>query len=421
MDSGRVGVVVTGFGATTPLGPDAVSTWSAALAGESGVVSLSTCWACDLPSRIAAPAAGDPLAAFNRVLARKTDRCQQLAMIAAREAWQHAGAPEVIPDRLGVSVSSGIGGLISTLDAYDMLKAEGWRRISPYTNPMLMANGPAAWIGIELNARAGVHATVSACASGAEAIGYGIEMIRSGRADVVVAGGADACIHPLAIAAFAAMRALSVRNAEPQRASRPFDKGRDGFVLGEGAGMVVLESLPHAAARGAVVHAVAAGVGYSASAHHIAHAHPDGIDGARAIERALVDARVAPAQIVHVNAHASSTPAGDRAEALAIRRALGYAADQAIVSATKSMTGHLLGGAGAVEQVMTICALRDRTAPPTINLEDLDDEVAEAGIEIATEPRELRTGDGPAAALNNSYGFGGHNVSLVLVSAEGNF
>jgi 3-oxoacyl-[acyl-carrier-protein] synthase II len=418
VDSGRVGVVITGFGATTPLGPDAVSTWSAVLAGKSGVVSLSTCWADELPSRIAAPAAADPLAALDRVRARKTDRCQQLALVAAREAWQHAGAPDVIPERLGVSVSSGIGGLISTLDAYDVLKTKGWRRVSPYTNPMQMANGPAAWISIELNARAGVHAPVSACASGAEAIGYGIEMIRSGRADVVLAGGAEACIHPLTIAAFAAMRALSGRNDEPQRASRPFDKGRDGFVLGEGAGIVVLESLAHAAARGAIVHAVAAGVGYSASAHHITHAHPDGLDAARAIERALVDARVEQAQLVHVNAHASSTPAGDRAEALAIRRALGDVGDRVIVSATKSMTGHLLGAAGAVEQVMTICALRDRTAPPTINLEDLDDEVAEAGIKIATGPRELHAGHGPAAALNNSYGFGGHHVSLILVEAE---
>jgi len=356
---------------------------------------------------------------LDRVQTRKVDRCEQLALVAAHEAWRHAGSPQVDPERLGVSVSSGIGGLVSTLDSYDLLKAKGWRRLSPYGIPMLMANGSAGWISIWLDARAGAHTTVSACASGAEAIGYGIEMIRSGRADVVLAGGAEACIHPLSIAAFAAMRALSTRNDEPERASQPFGKGRDGFVLGEGAGMVVLESASHAARRGAVVQAIAAGVGYSADAHHIARARPDGVGAARSMERALADAAVTPGQVVHVNAHATSTPAGDVPEVIAIKRALGEAADRVIVSATKSMTGHLLGGAGAVESVVAICALRDRLAPPTINLEDPDDEVAKLGIDIATELRELPAGHGGTVVMNNSFGFGGHNVSLAFAAPPG--
>jgi 3-oxoacyl-[acyl-carrier-protein] synthase II len=281
---------------------------------------------------------------------------------------------------------------------------------------MLMSNGAAGWIGIELGAHAGVHTAVSACASSAEAIGHGMHMIRSGRADVVVAGGAEAAILPFSIAAFAVMRALSLRNDDPKRASRPFDKARDGFVLGEGAGVIVLESADHAARRGAVVRAVAAGVGYSADAYHVAQTAPDGAGAAQAIQRALADAGVAPEQVVHINAHATSTPSGDAAEAVAIQRAIGSAAAGITVSATKSMTGHLLGGAGGVESIATICALRDSVAPPTINLEDPDDQIISAGIHVASRPRELRTGPGRAVALNNSFGFGGHNVALAFMA-----
>jgi 3-oxoacyl-[acyl-carrier-protein] synthase II len=348
------------------------------------------------------------------VQARRLDRCEQLAIIAAREAWADAGRPEVAPERLGVVVSSGIGGITSIIAGYDLMNEKGWQRMSPYTVPMLMPNGSAGWIGLELNARAGVHTTVSACASGAEAIGYAIDMIRSGRADVVVAGGTEAAILPLNIAAFAAMRALSTRNDEPERASRPFDRGRDGFLLGEGAAVVVLESEEHAAARGAVVHAGAAGVGYSSDAHHIAQPDPAGTGIVSAIQRALADGGLAAEQVVHVNAHATSTPAGDVVEGQAIVAALGPAADGAVVSATKSMTGHLLGGAGALEAVATILALREGVAPPTINLDDPDD----AGVDIATEPRDLKPhGSEPMAALNNSFGFGGHNVCLVFTVA----
>jgi 3-oxoacyl-[acyl-carrier-protein] synthase II len=402
---------VTGLGATSPVGGDVATTWASLLAGRSGARRLPDDWPPDLPVAIAAPAAVDPVTVLDRVQARRLDRCEQLAIIAAREAWADAGRPEVAPERLGVVVSSGIGGITSIIAGYDLMKEKGWQRMSPYTVPMLMPNGSAGWIGLELNARAGVHTTVSACASGAEAIGYAIDMIRSGRADVVVAGGTEAAILPLNIAAFAAMRALSTRNDEPERASRPFDKGRDGFLLGEGAAVVVLESAEHAAARGAVVHAAAAGVGYSADAHHIAQPDPEGTGIISAIQRALADADVATDQVVHVNAHATSTPAGDVVEGQAIVAALGPAADGVVVSATKSMTGHLLGGAGALEAVATILALREAVAPPTINLDDPDD----AGVDIATEPRDLKPhSSAPMAALNNSFGFGGHNATLVV-------
>jgi 3-oxoacyl-[acyl-carrier-protein] synthase II len=410
----RETVVVTGLGATTPLGGDVASTWAAMLAGQSGVRRITEPWAEELPVRIAAQAAADPAEAVGRVQARRMDRCEQFALVAAREAWSDAGAPQGDPERLGVAVTTGIGGIGSTLTAYDTLNDKGWQRISPYTVPMLMPNGSAGWISMEFGAHAGAHSLVSACASGAEAIGYGIDMIRSGRADVVLAGGTEAAIMPLNIGAFAVMRAMSTRNDEPERASRPFDKARDGFVLGEGAGMLVLESLSHARRRGATVYAIAAGAGYSSDAYHIAHPAPDGAWVAAAISRALADARIDPEQVVHVNAHATSTPEGDAVEAQALVRALGPAADGVIVTSTKSMTGHLLGGAGAIESVAAILALRERVAPPTINLEELDDEVP---VTVATEPRPLsRRGSEPMAVLNNAFGFGGHNVSLVFVA-----
>jgi 3-oxoacyl-[acyl-carrier-protein] synthase II len=412
---GRETVVVTGLGATTPLGGDVASTWAAMLEGRSGVRRITEPWAEELPVRIAAPAAADPAEVVGRVQARRMDRCEQLALVAAREAWADAGSPAVDPERLGVAVTSGIGGIGSILAGYDTLKEKGWSRLSPFTVPMLMPNGSAGWISMEFGARAGAHSLVSACASGAEAIGYGVDMIRSGRADVVIAGGTEAAIMALNIAAFAVMRAMSTRNDEPERASRPFDKARDGFVLGEGAGMLVLESLSHARQRGAVVHAIAAGVGYSADAYHIAHPAPDGAGVIAAINRALADGHVDPAQVVHVNAHATSTPEGDTVEAQALAKALGTAIDGVVVTSTKSMTGHLLGGAGAIESVAAILAVREHVAPPTINLEDQDEDVP---VDVATEPRPLsKRGSEPMAVLNNAFGFGGHNVSLVFTSA----
>ncbi|MQA94836.1 MAG: beta-ketoacyl-ACP synthase II [Streptosporangiales bacterium] len=406
-----VKVVVTGLGATTPLGGDAASTWSAMLAGRSGVRALTEDWAADLPARIAAKAAVDPSEVLERVQMRRMDRTQQFALIAAREAWAAAGSPEVEPERLGVAVSSGIGGINTTLNQYDIFKEKGWRRVSPFTVPMLMPNGPAATVELEFKARAGAHTTVSACSSGSEAIGYGIDMIRSGRADVVIAGGTEAALHPLNLAAFASMRALSTRNDEPERASRPFDKNRDGFVMGEGAGIVILERAEYAAARGATVYAVAAGVGYSSDAFDLVAPDPNG--GAAAARHALADAGLEPSDIRHVNAHATSTPTGDISETEGIRMALGDAADDVAVTATKSMTGHLLGGAGAVESIAAILALRDGKVPPTANLDDIDDGVV---VDVVRgEPRVLP--EGRIAALNNSFGFGGHNVVLAFSRA----
>jgi len=406
-------IVVTGLGATTPLGGDVDSTWSGLLAGRSGARKLTEDWAEQLPVRIAATVAVDPLDVLDRVEARKLDRTGQLALIAAREAWADAGTPEVEPERLGVVIASGIGGAVTLLNSWDTLRDNGPRRVSPYAIQMLMPNGPAGAVGIELKARAGVHAPASACASGAEAIAFAVTMIRSGRADVVVAGGTEACIHPMPIAAFANMMALSRRNDEPERASRPYDKGRDGFVFAEGAGVLVLESAEHAAARGVQVYAEVAGAGITSDAHHMAQPDPVGAGAARAMRLALEQAELAPGDIIHINAHATSTPQGDVAEAKAIRDALGDAADGAVVSATKSMTGHMLGAAGAVESIAVVKALSERKAPPTINLDDPDDEVH---LDVAVgEPRDLRDGD--VAALNNSFGFGGHNVALAFRSA----
>jgi len=407
-------VVITGLGATTPVGGDVASTWSALLAGRSGGRVLTQEWAEQLPVRIAAPLLVDTSEVLPRPQIKRLDRSGQMALIAAREAWQDAGAPEVDGDRLAVVVASGIGGVTTLLDAYDTLKEKGPRRVMPLTVPMLMPNGPAAAIGLELKARAGVHTPVSACASGAEAIAYGLDMIRSGRADVVVVGGTEAAIHPLPLAGFAAMQALSSRNDEPGRASRPYDKGRDGFLLGEGAGILVLETLESARARGATIYAEVAGAGLTSDGYHIAAPDPEGTGAARAMRAALADGDLTADDVVHLNAHATSTPVGDVAEVAAIRAALGSATDRVAVSATKSMTGHLLGAAGAVESIASALALYHRTAPPTINLEDLDDDVA---LDVVgAEPRTLR--DGQIAALNNSFGFGGHNVALAFRSVD---
>ncbi len=408
-------VVVTGLGATTPLGGDVASTWAGLLAGRSGIKPLDYEWVerHDLPVRIAGTLAVEPGEVLTRPEVKRLDRSGQMAVIAAREAWQHAGAPEVDGERLAVVVASGIGGVTTLLSAYDTLLERGPRRVLPLTVPMLMPNGPAGAIGIELGARAGVHTPVSACASGAEAIAFGMAMIRDGRADVVVAGGTEAAIHPLPIAGFAAMQALSTRNDEPERASRPYDKGRDGFVLGEGAGIVVLESAERAKARGARIWGEVAGAGITSDAHHIAAPDPVGAGAARAMRAALEQAGATPEEVIHVNAHATSTPAGDVAEAQALRAALGDSAGRVAVSATKSMTGHLLGAAGAVEAIATILALFERQAPPTTNVDDPDDDIA-LDVVRAT-PRAL---PGGGVALNNSFGFGGHNVALVLRSSE---
>ncbi|MFE1547426.1 beta-ketoacyl-ACP synthase II [Streptomyces sp. NPDC058718] len=417
MSSTNRTVVVTGIGATTPLGGDSASTWEGLLAGRSGVRPLEGERFAELPVQIAATAAVDPGDVLPRPLARKLDRSAQFALIAAREAWADAGytAPageddKIAPERLGSVIASGIGGVTTLLDQYDVLKEKGVRRVSPHTVPMLMPNSPSANVGLEVNARAGVHTPVSACASGAEAIGYAVEMIRTGRADVVIAGGTEAAIHPLPIAAFANMMAMSKNNEEPTKASRPYDTGRDGFVLGEGAGVVILESEEHAKARGARVYCEVIGQGLSADSHHIAQPEPTGRGIAAAMQNLLDSTDLKPSEVVHLNAHATSTPQGDVAEIKALRKVLGDDLDHVAISATKSMTGHLLGGAGGIETVATVLALHNRLAPPTINIDELDPEV-DADI-VRGEPRELP--QGTIAAINNSFGFGGHNVVLAF-------
>lgn len=405
-------VVITGLGALSPLGADVATTWSSLLAGKSGVVRMAADWAPDIPAQIAAPVAKDPSELMDRVEIRKLDRSEAFALIAAREAWSDSGKPEVESERLGVVIASGIGGVLTLLGAYDVLKEKGARLVSPHTVPMLMPNGPAAHVGIEIGARAGVHTPVSACASGAEAIGYALEMIRNNRADVVVAGGTEAAIHPLPMAGFANMKALSTRNDDPVRASRPYDRDRDGFVLGEGAGVLVLELLEHATARGAKVYGEIVGQGLTSDGFHIAAPDPAGTGATRAMRAAMESSGISPKDIVHLNAHATSTPVGDIAEAGAITHALGSDAEHVAISATKSMTGHLLGGAGALESIFTVLALHHRLAPPTINIENLDEQIT---LDVVRDtPRPLPQGD--IGALNNSFGFGGHNVALVFTS-----
>ncbi|MEU8255061.1 beta-ketoacyl-ACP synthase II [Micromonospora inaquosa] len=403
----RPDVVVTGLGATTPLGGDVASTWDAMLAGRSGVSALTQEWAEQLPVRIAAQLAVEPSEVLDRVRLRRLDRSEAIALIAAQQAWADAGlaGSDLDGERLAVSVGSGIGGATTLLAQDDILEASGPRRVSPHTIPMLMPNGPAAWVGLELGAKAGVHSVASACATGAEAIALGLDIIRSGRADVVVAGGTEAVIHPLPIAGFSSMRAMSTRNDDPQRASRPWDRGRDGFVLGEGAGIVVLERAEHAAARGARVYARLAGAGITSDAYDIVQPHAEGEGAIRAIAKAIADADIAKRDIVHVNAHATSTPIGDMLEIGGLHKALG---DHPVLSATKSMTGHLLGAAGALESIATILAIRDSVIPPTINLDD-----PEPGLTLDVAAHKARHMEIPAA-LNNAFGFGGHNVALVF-------
>ena len=405
-------VVVTGLGATTPLGGDVPSTWEALLAGKSGVKTLDFDWAKESNVQFAATVAVEPSEVMERAQMRRLDRSEQFALIAAREAWKDAGAPEMNKERLGVVIASGIGGVTTMLEQYDILNTKGSRLVSPHTVPMLMPNGPAANVGLELQAKAGVHTPVSACASGAEAVGYALEMIRNNRADIVVSGGVEAAVHPLPMAGFASMKALSTRNDAPTKASRPYDKDRDGFVLGEGGGVLILEEYEHAKARGAKIYCEIAGQGLTSDGYHIAAPDPEGRGVIRAMQLALKDAGLSTKDIFHLNAHATSTPAGDVAEANALRGALGADADHVAVSATKSMTGHLLGGAGAVESVLIVKALQERLAPPTINIDNLDPAVT---VDVVRDKaRELPKGD--IAALNDSFGFGGHDVVLVFKS-----
>jgi 3-oxoacyl-[acyl-carrier-protein] synthase II len=425
----RPEVVVTGIGATTPLGGDVASTWQALLEGRSGVTALHEEWAAELPTRIAGRLAVEPTEVLDRVEARRLDRGEQVALVAARQAWKDAGfrharredgstgvsvAPgdtagdTVDPERIAVVIGTGISGALTLLGQHDVLRDRGHRRVSPLTVPMLMPNGPAATVGLDLGARGQVRATVSACASGADAIALGLDILRSGAADVAVVGGAEACIHALPVAAFGQMRALSTRNDEPQAASRPFDKQRDGFVLAEGAGVLVLERADDAAARGARPYAVIAGTGITADGYHITAPEPEGSGAARAIAAAVRDAGLSTSDIVHVNAHATATAVGDLAEAKAIRVALG---EHPVVTAPKSMLGHLIGAAGAVETIATILSVQNDVIPATRNLDDPDQ-----GVEVEVVRMTPRRMPVPAA-VNDAFGFGGHNVAVVVRKA----
>ncbi|ASD22068.1 beta-ketoacyl-[acyl-carrier-protein] synthase II [Cryobacterium sp. LW097] len=406
-------IVVTGLGATSPLGGNATDTWNALLAGESGASTLDYEWVerTALPITFAAQARVRPVDVLARQETKRLDPSSQFALIAGREAWADAGMPEVDPERLAVDWATGIGGVWTLLDAWDTLRERGPRRVLPMTVPMLMPNGPGAAIGMDLHARAGITTVVSACASSTESLVNAYNRLQAGLADVVIAGGSEAAIHPLPIASFAAMQALSKRNDSPATASRPYDVSRDGFVLGEGAAALVIETEEHALARGAHIYAELLGGSITSDAYHITAPDPEGSAAARAMIATIHNAGVDLSDVMHINAHATSTPVGDIAEYNALRRVFGDLLDGIPVSATKASTGHLLGGAGAIEALFTVKALAERILPPTINLTQQDPAIP---LDVVTSPRALGTGD--LLAISNSFGFGGHNAVVAFRS-----
>lgn len=406
-------VVVTGLGATSPLGGDVASTWKALLAGESGVTTLEHDWvaAHELPVTFAGQAKVAAEEVLTRQETKRLDPSAQFALISAREAWADAGSPDVDPERILVDYATGIGGLWTLLDGWDTLREKGPRRVLPMTIPMLMPNASAAAVSMALGARGGARTVVSACASGTESIANAYEHLQLGLADVVVAGGTEAVIHPLPIAAFAAMQALSRRNDAPHRASRPYDVDRDGFVLGEGAATLVLETLEHATARGARIYAELSGGGITSDSYHITAPDPAGLGASRAVHAALKQSGATPDDVTHINAHATSTPVGDIAEFAALKSVFGDRVGTIPVSATKAATGHLLGGTGALEALFTVKAIHESLAPPTINLDNQDEAIP---LDVVTSPRDL--GNGPQLAISNSFGFGGHNAVVAFRS-----
>jgi 3-oxoacyl-[acyl-carrier-protein] synthase II len=406
-------IVVTGIGASSPLGGTAPDTWSALLAGESGAASLTQDWVAELelPVTFAAQAKVRPEEVLERVEIKRLDPVSQFSLIAAREAIADAGAPEVEPERLGVDWATGIGGLWTLLDAWDTLREKGPRRVLPMTVPMLMPNAAAAAVSMSLNARAFARTDVSACASSTESIANAYDHLQQGLADVVIAGGSESCIHPITLASFASMQALSRRNDDPATASRPYDVSRDGFVMGEGAAALVLETEEHAKARGAKIYAEIAGGGVTSDSYHITAPDPEGWGAARAVRAALEQAGASVDDVTHINAHATSTPVGDIAEYKALLAVFGERVHGIPVSATKAAHGHLLGGTGALEAIFAILAVQNRIAPPTINITEMDPEIP-LSVTGATQP----LGDGPQLAISNSFGFGGHNAVVAIRS-----
>ncbi|WP_167050828.1 beta-ketoacyl-ACP synthase II [Salinibacterium sp. ZJ77] len=406
-------IVITGIGATSPIGGTAPESWNALLAGESGARPLTHEWVAqyDLPVTFAAEAKVRPEEVLERTEVKRLDPMSQFAVIAAREAWEDAGAPDIAPERLGVDFATGIGGIWTLLDAWDTLRERGPRRVLPMTVPMLMPNAAAAAVSMRLNARAFARTVVSACASSTESIANAYNHLQEGLADIIVAGGTESAIHPITIASFGSMQALSKRNDSPETASRPYDASRDGFVMGEGAAALVLETEEHALARGARIYAELAGGGVTADSYHITAPDPEGWGASRAVRAALAQAGAEPDDVTHINAHATSTPVGDVAEYNALLAVFGDRAREIPVSATKASTGHLLGGTGALEAVFTVLAVHNRIAPPTINLVDQDPAIP---LDVVTSPREL--GGGPQLAISNSFGFGGHNSVIAIRS-----
>ncbi|WP_291036966.1 beta-ketoacyl-ACP synthase II [Herbiconiux sp.] len=407
-------IVVTGIGTTSPLGGTAPESWKNLLAGESGASTLTQDWVAEreLPVTFAAQARVPASESLERIETKRLDPGSQFALIAAREAWEDAGSPDVVPERFGVDWATGIGGVWTLLDAWDTLREKGPRRVLPMTVPMLMPNGPAAAIEMSLGARAGARTVVSACASSTESIVNAWEHLQAGYADIIIAGGSEAAIHPLPIAAFASMQALSKRNDDPATASRPYDLTRDGFVLGEGAAALVLETEEHALARGAKIYAELLGGAVTSDAYHITAPDPEGSAAARAMLAAVATAGYSLDDVAHINAHATSTPVGDIAEYKALLQVFGDRLHEIPVSATKASTGHLLGGAGAIEAIFTVLALHERTAPPTINLSEQDPEIP---LDVVREPRQLPEGE--LVAISNSFGFGGHNAVVAFKTA----
>ena len=406
-------IVVTGIGATSPIGATAPDSWAALLQGASGARALEHEWVAELelPVTFAAEALARPETVLTRPEAKRLDPASQFALVAAREAWADAGEPDVEPERLGVDFATGIGGVWTLLDAWDTLREKGPRRVMPMTVPMLMPNAAAAAVSMHLGARAYARTVASACASSTESIVNGIEHLRAGLADVVIAGGTESAIHPITVASFASMQALSRRNDDPSHASRPYSVDRDGFVMGEGAAALILETEEHARARGAKIYAVVVGGGVTADSYHITAPEPEGLGASRAMRAALEQAGASPDDVTHINAHATSTPTGDIAEYRALLNVFGDRIHEIPVSATKASTGHLLGGTGALEAIFTILALRNRQAPPTINISTQDAEIPlrVSGDSIALE-------DGPQLAISNSFGFGGHNAVVAFSS-----
>lgn len=399
-------VVVTGMAATTCLGPDLDSTWAALLAGKSGIGPLTDDFVTryDLPVRIGGRLTEGPGEHLTRIEQRRHSYVQQLALVLGRQVWEHAGAPDTDPERLGVAIGTGLGGGDAFMTAVDAMREGGYRRVPPLTVPMVMPNGPAARVGLEFGAKAGVYAPTSACSSGAEAIAHAWRLIRTGEADIVIAGGVEGYIEAVPIASFAMMRAMSTRNAEPALASRPFDRDRDGFVFGEAGALLVLESEEFARARGARVHGRVLGAGITSDGYHITGTEPDGAGAARAMRKAIATAGLEPSDIDHVDAHATSTPVGDASEAKAIAAVTPHAS----VYAPKSALGHSIGAVGALEAILTLCTIAGESVPPTLNFENPDPDVDLDIVHGIARPQRI------AHALSNSFGFGGHNVTLAF-------